>query len=395
MICMRSILCFCLSLFLLTGGAGIASGQELLTSHTDILFSYDEVSGQWSGAYNHGGTSDNPDQTTVFDEASLPARDQEYDFFNDVGDRVEALAGEEFTGVEVGEWFWLLPQSNQNRNYTWPGFRTEVTPGVFRSYLLSDPRQSSSQPWVTYHLEEVIYSGQSTGTPEFSVFQYGSFGDLTIWIATSDGIDSTDVFYLDANGHAHANFGFSQLGIYRVGLRASAILDSTGETVTSDTEYVTFAIGTLATWLSDHYSGPDLVDSNVSGMESDSDGDRVRLLQEYAFNLVPTLKDKHYLERDTGVSGLPIGWIGESGGQDRLHLQMVCRKADTNPQIQYLVEFNDDISDDEGWEVVTPSALESIDGTWERVTVVDTESVSTRAQRFARVRIVVQESIDY
>lgn len=353
----------------------MAQGQGILTGHTDITFKYDASEMQWQAMFRHAGTFDNPDTETPFSEASLPEEDQVH---TGRGRLTTPSSGFEFTGALPGDPLWVLPQTD--RGYTWPGLRTEAPLNTFEGD-------------VKITLQSVTYAGYSPDPAHFSVWQFQD--GAIVQMATADGIDGSDFASLQENDHSHHNFGFTALGIYRVGLQASGIFNGTGETATSETEYVTFAIGTLATWLAEHYAGVDLVDDQVTGSDADSDGDHVKLIEEYAFNLVPTLKDKHYLERDTGVSGLPIGWVGESGGQDRLHLQMVCRKADTNPQIQYFVEFNDDFSDDEGWEVVTPSTLQSIDGTWERVTVVDTESVSTRAQRFARVRIVVQESINY
>ncbi|MEM6885337.1 MAG: TIGR03769 domain-containing protein, partial [Verrucomicrobiota bacterium] len=230
---------------------------------------------------------------------------------------------------------------------------------------------------------------------QFSAFQYDLFGSPIIWMASSDGIDSTDVFYLDENGHAHTNFGFSELGIYRVGLQASAILDSDGSTVTSNIEHVTFAVGTLATWLADHFGGLDLVDSQTTGMDADAEGDGVDIRQEYAFNLNPTISDRHTMTRDTGTSGLPIGWVEAASGSDRLHIQFLRRKSATNPQIQYIVEFNDNAGDEQGWVAANTETTGSINDVWERVTVTDSESVATKSSRFARVRIVVQETISY
>ncbi|MEO0454869.1 MAG: hypothetical protein AAFY98_12155 [Verrucomicrobiota bacterium] len=370
-------------------GAFSLSGQDLLTSHTDIFFSYDETTGEWSGGLRHGGTSDNPTLETPFGQASLPLRDQ----LINAGDRLVATSFDSFTGAVSGEPFWELPQVNQG--YTWPGFRNAVTPNLFRSYQLNDSRQTATQRWVTYSLQDVIYSGQSTQTPHFAAYQFDSFGALKLWMSTVDDIDQSDVYYLDENGHAHLNFSFNALGIFRVGFRASGILDSDGSTVTSQTEYVTFAVGTLATWLADHYGGADLTNSLISGMDADAEGDGVNIRSEYAFNLNPTIKDRHYLERDTGTSGLPIGWLAESSGATRLHLQMVCRKPETNPQIEYCVEFNDDLSDPAGWVTAAATTTTSIDDTWERVTVIDSESISSKANRFARVRVLVQETITY
>ena len=53
--------------------------------------------------------------------------------------------------------------------------------------------------------------------------------------------------------------GFSSLGIYRIALRPSAILDGSGETVVGEPQQVSFAVGTKATWLASYYGGDDLV----------------------------------------------------------------------------------------------------------------------------------------
>jgi len=371
-------------------------GQELLEGHTDIMFTFSVSTGQWSGNFVDGEDFVNPNKNVPFDQASLPMIDQMYDPFTGVGDRETAFSGDEFIGVLAGDPFWLLPQSNAfPRNYTWPGFRSQVAPNTFRSYQPVDSRISSSQRWITHTLTDVIYAGQSMTPGHFSAFQYDLFGSPIIWMASSDGIDSSDVFYLDENGHAHTNYGFSQLGIYRVGLRASAILDVDGSTVVSNTEYITFAVGTLATWLADHFGGLDLVDSQVTGMDADGEDDGVDIKHEYAFNLNPVLSDRHYLTRDTGTSGLPIGWVETADAADRLHVQFLRRKGINNPQIQYIVEFNNDLGDPQGWLEVGSESVTSIDEIWERVTVTDTESVLSESNRFARVRILVQESISY
>ena len=371
-------------------------GQELLEGHTDILFKYDVGSGSWTGNFVDGNDFENPDKDVPFDQASLPMIDQLYNSSTGVGDREIAISGDEFIGVAVGDPYWLLPQNNFfPRDYTWPGWRNDVTPNVFRSYQPADARINSAQRWITHTLKEVSYAGQSTTPGEFSAFQFGSFNSFTLWMATSDGLDSSDVFYLDENGHAHTNFAFSELGIYRVGLQASAILDSDGSTVTGDTEYITFAVGTLATWLAEHFSGTDLVDPLVTGMDADGEKDGVEISLEYAFNLNPAISDRHFMVKDVGLSGLPVGWVAEDNGAERLHIQYLQRKSANNPQIQYVVEFNDDLGDAEGWVAAGSQNTVSIDSTWERVTVVDTESVVTQPQRFVRVRVVVQESITY
>jgi surface-anchored protein len=366
-----------------------AQAQDLLTAHTDIKFSYNTGTGEWEAVYNHGGTPENPNTETPFDQGSLPAEDQA----TPSGDRYTQPGSSsfDFTGVPDGEPLWILPATD--RGYTWPGFRNDQTPGTFRAYNPGDSRVTSDPlPWVEISLQEVIYSGHSTGTPTFSAWEFQ--GGPIVWMSSDDGIGPDDVYFLEQNGHTHINFGFSDLGIYRVGFKAKATLDSSGQVVESNAEYATFAIGTLATWLADHFGGVDLVTPSVTGMSADTDKDQVEMLHEYAFNMDPTQNDRHYLERDTGTSGLPIGWIEESQGEDRLHLQFVQRRTDTNPQIRYLVQFNDTLSET-GWETGFNHQTAVLDGEWERVTVVDTESTATASSRFARVQVVVDETINY
>ena len=116
---------------------------------------------------------------------------------------------------------------------------------------------------------------------------FGNWGGHGQWMATSDGIDSDDIYYMKENAHSHASIGFSSLGLYRIGYKPSAILEATGEFVVGDTKFVTFAIGTKAAWTATYYAGDDLFVGAISGDESDSDMDGIELLLEYAFNLNP------------------------------------------------------------------------------------------------------------
>lgn len=369
--------------------------QVLPEGHTDIAFSFSN--NEWSAELQFGDF-DNPDSSSALNEASLTARDLPAGGTGDYGlpqfgDRFIKPSGIlDFTGVGDREPIWILPQSDVG--YTWPGLRNDQTPGTFRSFDPVDSRLDTSepdQPWITIRLIDMNYAGSATN-PQFSLWQFQ--GDFIPWMTTADGIDGTDLFYLEENTHKHMNWGFSDLGLYRIALKPSAILDGSGVTVEGDVQNVSFAIGTKATWLATHYSGDDLFTDSVSGDDSDSDQDGIRLLLEYAFNLDPVVAEVGFLEPSVGTSGLPAVQLITAGSSSKLEVEYLRRKASTNPQISYFAEFSDDLSTD-GWIEQTIESVTSIDDDWERVTVSDTLDTSSAKKRFARVRVELQDTISY
>lgn len=371
-----------------------AASQALLDDHTDLTFIFSPAEGSWSAEYRHGGSEENPNQATPFDLASLPARDQSYP--ND-GERLGRPSGEiwDFIGVDAGSPIWYLPDVEPpGRNFTWPGFRTVMPNNTFRAYVPSDPRFSGTTPfrWLKIELNNVTYSG-SSANPQLSAWKFES-GSPVVWMATSDGIDASDVYYLTENAHRHINWAFSALGIYRATFTASGIEDSSGLTVESAQHTVTFAVGTMSTWLATHYAGPDLVSSSVTGYSSDSDADGNPLLLEYAFNLDPTVSDRQSLIPGTGIASSPVMTLVQNGEDEFLQLEFIRRKSGTNPQITYIPEINDSL-DPLTWTTMTGEQVTSIDQTWERVIVTDPVSVESESRRFGRVRVEVQSSIPY
>jgi len=368
------------------------NAQILVEDHLDITFSYSVDDEIWNSQIRFGDF-DNPNNEVAPDQATLPARDLPFIQGQSNGERyVQPTSSSfDFTGVPDGGPLWILPQSNGG--HTWPGFRNGQAPGTFRSYVPTDSRVSANTRWVRIDLVDMAYVGTSAN-PQFSLWQSLSGGGFVIWMATSDGVDATDAFYLQENSHAHMNWGFSGLGLYRLSFRPSAILDSTGETVEGEAEAVYFAIGTKAAWTAEHYAGDDLFTESVSGDRSDSDKDGIPLLLEYAFNLDPVDPDYTILEPASGTSGLPLIRLLPDGDHAALEIEYLRRKADTNPQITYFAEFRGDLGSGD-WDVQSSETVTSIDDTWERVVVKDPVSTDTAGQRFARVRVEVQETISY
>ncbi len=376
--------------------------QGVLIGHIDFTTYYSTEVNEWISEFRHGEW-ENPNSRTPTDEVSLHARDIPVNYYAQVPEEVEGdryvqppYPSYDFTGVPDGDPIWIIPRSDNG--HSWPGFRNEQITGTFSSYVSNDSRVSLVAPgvaarWMTLEMVDMTYVG-SSNNPQFSLWQSLSSGEVLQWMATSDGIDSDDIYYIKEGGHSHASIGFSSLGLYRIGYKPSAILEATGEFVVGSTKFVTFAIGTKAAWTATYYAGDDLFVGAVSGDESDSDMDGVELLLEYAFNLNPLSADFKILEPGNGTFGLPLVRLVLSGENSVLQIEYIRRKAETNPQISYFPEFASSLVGAE-WTVQTAEIVTSIDADWERVVVTDSTDSSIENQRFGRVRVEMQEKISY
>lgn len=207
--------------------AAVAFGNaqvQLSEGHIDLGLAYDSSTG-WEPHIHDGDT----DTEYGPDEAYL---------YYGVAARTTRPAGGayDFIGVPAGAQIW--------RNYTnnvpgipWLGFGfEEIQPGTFGSFLQTDPRRD---PIVAEWIDVDLMS--YTGPGHVSFFQGGG-SSPTVWFATSDGIDATDKFISTAGGHEHGSFAFTQVGIYTLTFRASAILS--GGRVFSDDYTYTFGVET-------------------------------------------------------------------------------------------------------------------------------------------------------
>jgi putative ABC transporter-associated repeat protein len=109
--------------------------------------------------------------------------------------------------------------------------------------------QKSGVPWLGWNTEEV--SGNQVGGPvtwkltavegpgTVAVFEYDAFGQPKVIMNTKDGLpDSHDI---PLGTHAHGNWAFTKVGVYRLTVTHTAKLAS-GATSTSS-GVVTFAVG--------------------------------------------------------------------------------------------------------------------------------------------------------
>jgi hypothetical protein len=127
------------------------------------------------------------------------------------------------------------------------------------------------------------------------------------------------------------------------------------------------------------------VDGTEASQLSDEDGDGIAKLLEYAFNLDPA--DADHGAYDPAVipgSGLPrmIVTPGDPSGK-LLSLQFLRRK---NASLTYIAQFGADL--DDFIAATAPPLVESIDSTWERVTIADPGG-SGPARRYGRVVVTM------
>ena len=132
-----------------------------------------------------------------------------------------------FIGVDPGTDVWVVPQT-QNPEVVWVGWNTQ------------DPQvMQSIDRGVTMSLLEVEGPGVMTVS-----LQSGTFGEpQVLWDSRLAGPGAQpQPVWVDVNTHTHANWVFTEPGVYLVLLEASAELID-GTTVT-DAQWIRFAVGT-------------------------------------------------------------------------------------------------------------------------------------------------------
>ncbi|WP_410812799.1 choice-of-anchor M domain-containing protein [Micromonospora sp. 067-2] len=193
----------------------LARGRTTLTTgHVDIGPRY--VDNRWSLLLHDGTQSEpvwrDPNETLlrVSDAAMQTVPDD------------PAYA---FLGVGAGKRVYVIPQT-QNQNVVWLGWNTQ------------DPRvMQGVDRGATLTLLGVRGPGRLT-----MYLQSGNFtGPQPLWRSTEEKVQS---FWAEVNSHTHANWVFTEPGIYLVTLQVSADL-ITGEKA-STTSTLRFAVGDAA-----------------------------------------------------------------------------------------------------------------------------------------------------
>lgn len=181
-------------------GPKLVDGQWTFLIHDDVAKADANATSVWRY----------PDETVfhVLDQAQLSVPDD------------PAYA---FVGADPGEQVWVVPQT-QNPAVVWLGWNTqdpEVMQTIDRGVTLSLTGAQGPGVVTTY-------------------LQSGSFGEpQLLW---DSRVPDAQPIWVDVNTHTHANWVFTEPGVYLLQLEATADLRD-GSTV-SDTQLIRFAVGT-------------------------------------------------------------------------------------------------------------------------------------------------------
>lgn len=131
-----------------------------------------------------------------------------------------------FIGQTPGEAIYVLPQGQQ-AGLPFLGLAAEeVSAGTFDSYFNNDSRVNATGRWIGFTVTSV------TGPGEFSIWQTSGFGTPIVWASSAQGgLTAADTVFIQEGGHAHFNWGFTELGSYSITLVASGYVG--GELVSS------------------------------------------------------------------------------------------------------------------------------------------------------------------
>ena len=116
----------------------------------------------------------------------------------------------------------------------------EESEGVIFLGIAGDEIESGVFQGDTVELKLV----SSTGPGQVSLYAVDEFGSPSVFFNTADGISDSDAFPVNVGGHSHQAWGFTQPGLYRVGLQASGELAGDGLASSSEVVEFTFDIQT-------------------------------------------------------------------------------------------------------------------------------------------------------
>ena len=128
----------------------------------------------------------------------------------------------DFLGNAAGAPTWRLPSSNASAT-------AENAP-----FLGIGAEEVDLGAFVNNQLTLALVAVDGPGY--FSLYKV-SLGTPTAYMASSDGIDGSDKITVNAGGHAHYNFGFSEAGLYEITFLAKAIDAITQEELTHEATY--------------------------------------------------------------------------------------------------------------------------------------------------------------
>jgi hypothetical protein len=365
---------------------GIGSGGLLQFGHVDCSINY--INGQWVAGYRHEPDANPLDPNAPADgplldleSTVLLARDQPFE----VGSRVLRPTPPEwdFLGPLPGRPLWWFPQTNWAQgNYV--GFSIS---GPFAVYQETDPRLAGSGPQKWARIQAVSQQYRGKGAGRFSVWTNSTASGLKVWVDSRDGFQETDRYFVGDNSHAHPAFGFTALGLYKVGFQGRAWLDVDRTKEVVSPVYPSYiAVGTYAIWIAENFSPTRWFQPVISGENADPDEDGISNLMEYACGLNPRTSDaeSRYLPAIEALEG------------GSFLVKTRQRSGMDNPQLRYQWE-EADRPDAVEWTAVEPLSREGIDGKWEQVHYVMAPPApdDPERRRYGRLRVELLESLTY
>jgi surface-anchored protein len=124
-----------------------------------------------------------------------------------------------FIGAAAGQTFWHASSSVGAGNSIFLGLSAaDDDNNELVAWNPGDANRGADTTDTFIRLDLVRIEGPAGG--EFALFDYGSVGTPpSVYMATSDGIDANDCFYLTAGSHDHVNWTFTQPGVYALTFR--------------------------------------------------------------------------------------------------------------------------------------------------------------------------------
>ena len=296
-------------------------------------------------------------------------------------------ANYDFLGVPVGSSVYRLP-SSQAAGIPYLGISGESVPtGTFARYQPVDSRITS----VNAYMKIQLVAMRTSSGGHMSVYTISS-GNPRVWMATSDGISSTDAFYQTPGSHSHRNVAFSAPGTYEVDVFVSGYRDSNGNTTYEPTvdPYIESGIFTMVfgidfpgQWRQQNFGSA--ANSGNGANDSDPDADGLTNQLEYAFGLNAAASSPSPLTLAPGnvvaSRGVPV-WLA-TGTEN--HAVFLRRKDRTAAGLAYAVQISGNLT---AWQTLTatPEVI-GTDGEMEIVRVLIPEPAEGESSQFMRVNV--------
>jgi surface-anchored protein len=355
------------------------AGLIPIGEHVDVRWRW-ETPGVWTC---QAVTDSNGEVAHETPDVSFPLSDKPYVAGNPANSGARftqpASAAFAFTGVPVGQPLWIAVQGTPGIGEAWPGLENNQNAGTFGSYIPSDLRASqiTARPWIKISLDG--YTPPLGTASYFSLWTTSSGSPPKVWMSTYDTGVVNDYYYAEGT-HTHMNWGFSNPGIHKVRIKASAFIGpgQTNPTGFSAVHSLTFAIGPFAQWQAAHFANSELEALAISGMKN---------LVEFSFGFDP--RNGNAIPVSTGL-GLPKLSLIEESGTFYEVLEYPRRRAGAQfTPLLYLPQFSSDLN----WQadrITTtttdfPLEMDELNALWEKASSRRTVGSVRPAQGFGRV----------